>query len=70
MRTFRIVTPDGIEVANLQAASLAEVIAMAPATAAPLGTQIMNAEGSKVLARRELWTGGCPGWSLALAQPT
>jgi hypothetical protein len=64
MRTYRIVTREGVELANVQAASVMEVIGMPPAAAAPLGAKIVSAEGSRELARRELWTGGCPGWSL------
>ncbi len=65
MRTYRIVTRDGVELATLQAASLAEVVATSAASLAPLEARIVSADGSRVLARRELWTGDSPGWSLA-----
>jgi hypothetical protein len=64
LRTYRIVTRDGVELARLQAASLAEVIATHAASVAPLEARIVSADGSKVLARRELWTGTSPGWSV------
>jgi hypothetical protein len=64
MRTYRIVTNEGLELTTLQAHCLAEVIAMSEASVAPLGAKIVSVEDSRVLARRELWTGGFPGWSL------
>jgi hypothetical protein len=64
MRTYRIVSTEGVELASVRAASLLEVVTSSAASAAPLDARIVAAEGSRVLARRELWTGGCPGWSL------
>ncbi len=69
MRTYRIVTGDGTELATVQAGSVAEVIATAAATLAPLDARILSAEGSKALARRELWPGGHLGWSLLVPLP-
>jgi hypothetical protein len=70
MRTYRIVTSEGLELSTLQANSVAEVIGMSAASVAPLGAKIVNAEGSRVLARLELWTGGFPGWSLVAMKAT
>lgn len=68
IRTYRIITTDGVELAAVQAASLLEVIATAEASLAPIGARIV-AEGQRVLARLELWTGGHPGWSLDTTAP-
>ncbi|HTR57597.1 MAG TPA: hypothetical protein VMM27_05445 [Casimicrobiaceae bacterium] len=70
MRTYRIVTRDGVELATVQATSIAQVIAMEVASAAPVGARIVAlAEGPRqiVLASRELWAEEFPGWAVALA---
>jgi hypothetical protein len=70
MRTYRIVTSEGLELTTVQADSVAEVVASSLASVAPLGARIVNVEESRVLARRELWTGGFPGWSLVAIPAT
>jgi hypothetical protein len=70
MRTYRIDTREGVELASVHAASLMEVIVMGAATVAPLGARIVTAEGARILARREAWAEGCPGWSLVSAPAT
>jgi hypothetical protein len=64
MRTYRIVTREGVELATVQAASLVDAITSAAASGAPHHALIISADGSRILARRELWAGGHPGWSL------
>jgi hypothetical protein len=64
MRTYRIVTSEGLEITTLHADSLLEVIAMRQASVAPVGAKIVNVEEARVLARLELWSGEFPGWSL------
>jgi hypothetical protein len=67
MRTYRIVTHEGVELATVRAANLVEAVATAAASTAPVDARIVStAEGSRVLARLELWAGGHPGWSLAV----
>jgi hypothetical protein len=46
-RTYRIVTREGAELATLQAASLAEVLATSAASLAPLEARIVSADGSE-----------------------
>jgi hypothetical protein len=70
MRTYRILTSEGLELTTVLADSVIEVIATSLASVAPLGARIVQLEGSRVLARRELWTGGFPGWSLVAIQAT
>lgn len=65
MRTYRILTREGVELTRVHAPSLMEAIATSAASMAPLESRIVSEDGSRILARRELWTGGSPGWSLA-----
>jgi len=69
MSTYRIVTREGHELATVQAANLAEVIASAPASVTPVEAQIVAADSLRVLARLELWAGDHPGWALVAAAP-
>jgi hypothetical protein len=64
MRIYRLITRDGFELAIVQAESVIDAITAPPASRAPLDALILTADGSRVLARRELWTGECLGWSL------
>lgn len=64
-RVYRIISRDGAVLATVLAASVAEVVATPEASAAPLESRIMLADGARVLARRELWAGEYPGWSVA-----
>jgi len=67
MRTYRIATRDGKELATVAASNVTEVIATPAASGAPLDAEIVAADSGRVLARRELWTGGAAGWSLVPA---
>ncbi len=64
VRTYRVVSHDGVELARLRAASVTEVVASEEARAAPLGAEVVLDGSSRVVARREAWAGGAPGWSL------
>lgn len=69
MRAYRFLTRDGEELGTLTTGSLAEAIASAEASRAPLEAQIVAGDSSTVLARKEMWAGEHPGWSLMLRTP-
>jgi hypothetical protein len=64
MRTYRIVSPEGAELAAVEASTLLDAMAKHPIDALPVGAQLVEGDGSHVLARCELWLESCPGWSL------
>ena len=66
MRTYRFLTQDGDDLGTVTVASLAEAITSTDASLAPLGAKIVAADGATVLARKEMWAGNHPGWSLVL----
>ena len=68
MRTYRIVAPDGMELARTEAPTLLEAIARHPIDSVPVGAQLLCADGTRVLAQCETWVDSCRGWSLATAQ--
>jgi hypothetical protein len=66
MKIYRIVSREGVELSTVRATCLVEALAMTEASCAPIGARIVS-ESSRVLARRELWIGESPGWSLVKA---
>jgi len=64
MKDYRIVSAEGSELLRVRASDLVEAITTHPACSAPLGAEAMRADRVTVLARRELWLGQSPGWSL------
>jgi len=68
MRTYRILSVEGVEIASTHALTLLEAIAKHPIASIPVGAQVVGMDGGGVLARCELWAGSCRGWSLAIGQ--
>jgi hypothetical protein len=64
MKEYRIVSAEGSELLRVRASDLIEAVTTHPACGAPLGAEVMRVDRATVLARRELWLGQSPGWSL------
>jgi len=64
MAKYRVRTKEGLEIATVEAANLAEALMNTVAFNAPVSAEIVCESGAPVFARREMWLGEYPGWSL------
>jgi hypothetical protein len=64
MGTYRICTRDGVEIATVEAKTMVEATMSPAGRAAPPYAEAIRNGGGPVFARKEIWMGAYPGWSL------